>query len=174
MMFISHILSGIVMLKLFSLVFPIIPFNSLAILFVICLQLLPDMDILWAKNLSSHHESYFHAPIFWISLSLVLMLFSSITNLVPMWFAYIVLIQTLSHLLFDYITARTAGIPIFYPFVKKEYSLFPLNKKHGDFNQFSLKAQLDFLKLYSKNNVLLFFEIILCVFGIIALIIYYI
>jgi hypothetical protein len=170
-MFISHILSGILMLKIFSTVFPNIPFNAGVIIITIILQLLPDIDILWAKNLSSHHESYFHAPLFWIGIFLILTLISNITHIFGMWIAYVFIIQTLSHLFFDYITARTAGIQLFYPFIEKEYSLFPLNKKHGDFKPFELKAQLNFFKPYSENMRLLFFEIIICVLGIVALLI---
>lgn len=159
------------MLKISSIIFPSIPFNINAILITIFLQILPDLDILWSKNLSSHHESYFHAPIFWIAIFLVLIIISKITNIFASWIAYLFIIQVLSHLFFDYITARTAGIPIIYPFIKKEYSLYPLNKKHGNFKPFELKAQLNFLKPYLKNKILLLFEIIVSVLGVIVLII---
>ncbi len=174
MMFISHILSGIFLLKLSSIIFPIIPFNILTILFVVFLQLLPDFDILWSKNLSSHHESYFHAPIFWLGLGIalyVVLYIVGIDNSISQWIAYLVIIQTLSHLLFDYITARTAGIILFYPFNKKEYSLCVLNKKHGEFSSSSIKAQFKFLKHYVKNKLLLYFEIIMCLLGIVLLVI---
>jgi len=179
-MFLSHILSGIFVLKIFSSLFPSIPFNTQTILITLFLQILPDLDVLWSKNLSSHHESYFHAPLFWIGIATIIVIMHEIliisnikqlANIIPLWLAYIVLIQVISHLLFDYITARTAGIILFYPFNKKEYSLYKLNKKKGEFNSFEIKSQFKFLKHYSKNKLLLGFEILMSILGILSLII---
>jgi hypothetical protein len=171
MMFLSHILLGIFVLKMVSSIFPTIPFNLQTILITLVLQLLPDLDVFWAKDLSSHHKSYFHAPIFWIGISVIIFIISNITKIIPVWISYIVLIQTVSHLLFDYITARTAGIILYYPFGKKEYSLFKLNKKQGEFNSFEISLQFKFLKHYFENKFLLFFEIIVCILGIVVLLI---
>jgi len=169
-MLISHLLSSILILRILSSIIPPLSFNLQTVILSMVFQMLPDLDIFWAKKLNSHHITFFHSPSFWITVFVVFLFLNLITNLFPFWILYLYIVQIMSHLFFDFITGRTAGIPILYPFNKKEFSLFPLNKNQGNFKPFTISKEIKFFKFYLKNRILIVFEFLLCILGVLAII----
>ncbi|OGG95768.1 hypothetical protein A2V95_01035 [Candidatus Kuenenbacteria bacterium RBG_16_41_7] len=131
--------------------------------------MLPDLDILWAKKLNSHHVTYLHSPLFWIAIFIVLYIINFLFNLFGNWILYLYSFQVILHLLFDFIAGRTGGIPLLYPFVKREFSFLPLNKSRGDFHPSNIKEVIKFLKYYSTSKIQIAFEVLLCILGIAAI-----
>jgi len=168
---ISHLLSSIFISRMFTLVFPFLEFNFKLIILSMMFQMLPDLDIFWAKKLNSHHITYFHSPLLWIIIFLIGLFSNSLFNLFSNWILYLFIVQVISHLFFDFMTGRTAGIPIFYPFKKKEFSLFPLNKEQGNFRPFNPKEEMTFFKYYLKSKIQVIFEILMWILGIASMLI---
>mgnify|MGYP001576431308 CR=1 FL=1 len=168
---ISHLLSSIFILRIITIFFPTATFNFQTILLSMGFQILPDLDIFRAKKLNSHHVTYFHSPLFWIIIFTVLFVFNQFFSIVPIWLILLFIIQVLMHLFFDFMTGRAAGIPLLYPFIKKEFSILPLNKNHGNFKPFSLKDEIKFLKYYLKSKSQILFELTVWILGIISLLV---
>jgi hypothetical protein len=165
----AHILSSVFILRISSVVYLSIPYNFETALLSIVFHMLPDLDIFWAKKINSHRITYWHAPLFWITIFIVLEIINFFYSLLPSWILPLFIIQVIFHLVFDFITARTGGIPILFPFIKKEYSLFSLNKTQGNFYPLSFKGWWQFLKFYFKNKLQVTFELSLCLLGILAI-----
>lgn len=166
----SHILGSVFILKALSLTSLSVPYNFKTAILAIAFQILPDLDIFWAKKLNSHHVTYFHSPLFWIIIFFILYLVNSFFNLFGNWVIYLYIIQVISHLLFDFITGRAGGIPLLYPFMKKEFSFLPLNKSEGNFRPSNIKEWIKFLKYYSTSRGQVAFELLLCVLGIVSIV----
>jgi len=166
----SHILSSVLILRILSFISVSIPYNFKTIILSIAFHMLPDMDIFWAKKLNSHHVTYFHSPLFWLATFIVFYIINSIFGLFGNWILFLYTAQIILHLLFDFITGRAGGIPLLYPFVKREFSFLPLNKMQGDFHPFKIKEMIKFLKYYSTSKVQVTFELLLCVLGVVAIV----
>ena len=171
MMVSSHIISSMfVLLILNKLAQEAYPFSGLMILLSIIFSSLPDLDGLWIEKMKDHHQSYFHAPLFWVLISAILALFA------PLWIPGLLLAQLAGHFVADYLTAFTAGIAWFYSFNKKESSFLPLHKELGNFAIF-VKTKEDkekrkrYTKAYYANKKYLLIEIIAVVLGIVSFII---
>ena len=164
---ISHAATGIFILRIFSFFNPAVLFNLPGILIAILLSLLPDIDIFWAKKLNTH-KSFLHAPLPWILLFVILYSINFFTHFVSTWILYFLIVQALAHILLDYITCRTAGVKIFYPFQNKEYSLFPHTKSYGNLELHEIvgKKSKNFWKHYLKNKNLVFFELLTWLLGV--------
>jgi len=152
---ISHGILGILFYKILNIINPelfIININILIIIFII--SNIPDIDIIWAKTLESHHKSLLHIPLFWIGIYIFSLFFINYI------FSTIFIICIILHLISDYICARTAGIKLFYPINNKEYSLYKLDKPKGikKIYKQNKKEKLDFMKFYLKNKKLIAFE----------------
>lgn len=160
---ISHGISSFLVLKLFAIFSEKINEYSLWLLILsMFFANLPDLDSLWNKvKLKDHHKGYFHAPLFWIGVFGIIALFGLISGFYSWIFAFLFLSQVLFHLFTDWFTARTAGIAWFYPFSKKEFSLFKVKKDLGNFYalQPKGKAYSDFKKFYWSNWFLVGSEI---------------
>jgi len=108
-----------------------------------------------------------HTPIFWATLAVITVIFlPEAAN-----YTLVGLLIVLAHLLTDLITARTAGIPIFYPLSKKEYSLVKTNKSWGKMkptNVFSQRYK-KYIYRYFQNKKLIAFEGMIILVGIYSL-----
>lgn len=162
---VSHGLTGLLMLTICEHISPDFFSNSLfLIVFAVGFSMIPDIDGLWKPMLiRDHHKSLFHAPVFWLGIGGAIMLveytlFSQVFGL-----GFLFILTTQSHFLFDYITAREAGIAWLYPFNKKEYSLFPMQEYVGDFDFIRSPSHLRkaYYTYYFSNVKLLAFEIII-------------
>ncbi|MBU4351389.1 metal-dependent hydrolase [Patescibacteria group bacterium] len=165
----SHLLSSVFILRILSLTITPIPYDFKTVILSITFHMLPDLDIFWAKKLNSHHVTYLHSPLFWIFTFLIFYFVNSLFDLFGNWVLYLYITQIILHLLFDFITGRAGGIPLLYPFVKKEFSFLPLNKAQGDFQPFNIKETIKFLKYYFTSKGQIAFELSLCVLGIISI-----
>lgn len=165
----SHILSSVFILRILSLTAISIPYNLKTAILSTAFHMLPDLDIFWAKKLNSHHVTYWHSPLFWVAIFVVLYIINSLFNLFGNWILYLFVVQVILHLLFDFITGRTGGIPLLYPFVKREFSFSPLNKTQGNFSPSNTGEVIKFLKYYFTSKGQIMFEMLLCVLGIMAI-----
>lgn len=172
MIFLSHILSSIFILKVLHYASPSeFPVNIYSIALSIFFAILPDVDFFMSDKLHSHRKTLFHAPLSFIILFLAGFLANYLFDLFPFWILYLFIAQAAFHLISDIITARSCGIYVFYPFSEKEYSLFHLEKYYGDFHPMRIasKEYRRFWKHYLKNKILLGFELFVIVAGIISL-----
>jgi hypothetical protein len=136
--------------------------SSIILLLIFLISILPDIDGLWSKKLKDHHKGFFHSPIFWILITILLLFLTNKENAIL--FGCLILF----HLICDLITGRTAGIPLFYPISSKEYSLIKTHPRWGDIDPnhpFSKKFRM-YIGNYFKNTPLIAFEIILTLLGI--------
>jgi hypothetical protein len=139
---------------------------SLITKFAVFGSLAPDVDGLFGKQVKDHRKTPFHAPLVWL-------LFLLITSLVAFFagarqtlvFILAFSLGALSHLFLDWFSGRTTGIRIFYPFSKKQYSLFPIEPEKGAFSIFpirkNLNKYLEFERYCLKNKFLVLAEIII-------------
>jgi hypothetical protein len=165
MLFPAHALLGLLILRIAIELNPEYYSKSVFfIIFSIIAALLPDLDALGKGKLKDHHKSLFHAPFFW---GVIFMIFLEIHLALALLFGA----QIFAHLLLDYITARTAGIALFYPYSIKEFSVIPLRPLNGNFHLLELRKLERYLKFYFKNRLLTAIEISICILGIIAIII---
>jgi len=163
----SHGFSGyLIYLILIKLSFiSLIPSPKILIL-IFLVSMLPDLDGLWSKKLKNHHKGFFHSPIFWIIIAILT------SYIIQKQYSILFGSLILFHLFCDFITGRTTGIPLFYPFSSKEYSLVKTKSRWGEINPkhpFSKKFKM-YIKHYFKNTPLIIFEIIMNLLGIISLI----
>ena len=161
----SHALSGVIVLRVLIFLMPeqYSMSTSLIVLSLIFANM-PDMDIFFSKTVKNHHNSPFHAPLFWILVSAISLFFMHWS------IALLLLLCVLVHTLLDYIAARTAGIFFFYPFSANEYSLFPMKKEAGNFNliKFDKKSFNTYIKNYMKNVPMVIVEVLVFVLGVLA------
>ncbi len=132
--------------------------SGLNLALIALFSLLPDFDALWNRRIASHHQTYFHAPIFWVAVT------SAGFQIFPQ--ASIILgFATLFHLLTDFVTGRTIGIPFFYPVKKTEYSLaegYDATKNLDMLKPEKSRLQAHLSK-YLENKPLVVFELTLTV-----------
>lgn len=161
----SHFFTGY-LIGLFLTISGLVDLSNTTVALFGILSLLPDADAIWHSKIKSHHNSLFHAPLFWIIISILILFVSKEM-------AIIIFFITLTHILTDFITGRTVGIAFLYPIKDKEYSLYPLNDETGSLNP--VKPQKELLKqhlsFYIENKKLLIFEGLLTISGAISLII---
>ena len=160
-----HAISGMFFLFVLNYINPeMFPFSGLLIVLSLVLPMLPDLDSLWIEKMKDHHQSFTHAPLFWVTVSIVVYFF------IP-WLSILIFFQLMGHFLGDYIAAFSAGIAWFYPFNKKETSLYPLHKELGNYAIFAKTAEdkrkrMLFMKEYYKHKKLVVMEIVAVVLGI--------
>jgi len=161
----SHGVSGFIILFLLirftEYNYIITPLFLLAVFFI---SFIPDLSGLWTKQLKHHPRDFLHAPLFWI----IILIVGFFTRSEKYFVLGISLI--LFHLFLDYITGRTTGIMIFYPFKKKEYSLKKTHPKWGSINQPNLfhKNYKKYISHFLEDKKLIIFQIIILLLGIIC------
>lgn len=132
----------------------------------------PDIDGFFGSKLNSHRYTVFHAPLFWIGLVTLTFLIGRLINSVVIQKGVLVFaVGVFSHLFLDWVSARTCGIMLFYPFSKKPYSLFPLKPEMGNVPTFPEKSHLKFWKFYLENKFLIGAEASILFLGILAILV---
>lgn len=143
----AHIASGYLIYKLSESSVQIhadVPVLGLAIVG----SLIPDIDGLFGNKLNNHRYTIFHAPLFWFSVVTLLYIVGVVLHSVVIQQGIGVFgVGVFIHLLLDWMSARTCGIMLWFPFSKKIYSLFP-GKKYASF-----------WKFYCSNKSLITLEI---------------
>jgi len=138
----------------------------LALIIYFFISFMPDISILWSKKLKGHHRNLLHAPIFWI-------LFLFVGFLVGVQ-KYTILIGslTLYHLFCDFLTAKITGVPLFYPFSEKEYSLKKTSPRMGLINPLNplKKGYKKYVLYFLKDKTLLIIQASFIIAGLISLI----
>jgi len=139
------------------------PHENILLTAVLAGSLAPDIDGLFGNAIKDHHNTVFHAPLFWLLLLIVAKYTAASfapNFLLPvaLFFAGVFL-----HLLLDWISARTGGIRLWYPFSRKVYSLCKLHPEKGDVPIFSLRQQASFWKHYLSSKWLIGLEIIIII-----------
>lgn len=128
-------------------------------------SLLPDIDVLWRPELNQHHESVTHTPLLWALVSTAAYIFNP-------GIGFTVAAASGFHILCDYITGRTSGVPLLYPLSSQQYSLYPTNPETGDFN--TLRPEKEklskHLSAYLENKTQLMYELAVNVAGFISMI----
>jgi membrane-bound metal-dependent hydrolase YbcI (DUF457 family) len=129
-------------------------------------SLVPDIDGLFGKQLKDHRKTVFHAPLFWLLvMSTICLIIYFYTNKQGLIYYLAFSFGVLSHLFLDWFSGRTAGIRIFYPFSKKQYSLFTLDPTKGAVGVFPNKKNfhkyLVYVRFFCKNKFLVLAEIII-------------
>lgn len=163
----THIATGYIISEVFINRFNLSQTNSLLITTIaIAGSMAPDIDGLFGLPIKDHHKTVFHAPIFWGLLVLLISFISFfIKNELIVIFITVFGSGVFIHLFSDWLTGRTAGIMIFYPFSKKQYSLSPLKPEKGNVpifpNKKNIKKYLEFFRYYFENKFLTFTEILI-------------
>lgn len=127
-------------------------------------SLFPDIDIFFGKKINEHRNSIFHTPFLYFCL--VCLFFLAGIFWEKMWIYMIAFaFGAFSHLFLDWVSGRTIGVRIFYPFSKTTYSLFPLTPQMGNItlvpNRKNLNAYTSWLRFFFRNRFLVICEILI-------------
>jgi len=164
----SHSLAGVVLLKGLEVIAPeTFPMTSELIWYTVIFANAPDFDAWKSKTVKDHHNTPFHSPLFWLGLGGLASIFNAWLPLNIIW---LIVFQALFHIFTDYITARTTGPMLFWPFKRKNYGIIGFTPEYGNFDRGSWEGWKRLIKFWMKNKVMLSIEIALSVFGIIFLI----
>lgn len=171
MFFLPHMMSSVIVLYILNSLFPTIPINPFTIIISMLFSYLPDIDSFWSATLKDHSAQVPHFPMFWIVLSVILYLLPVPFNIISTTVIILLLVQTVFHIIFDYITARCAGIMLFYPFSKRKFSFCKLKPSVGNFNllKLDMKTAKKYIKFYVSNVPMTIFEIAIILVGLIIL-----
>lgn len=165
----AHLAAGYLAIKLVDNINPSLGFGANELLLAgVVGSALPDVDFVFFKHIKDHHNSWFHAPSFWMFICLILILISLfLSNQGFRNISIALSIGLFTHLFLDWFAGRTAGIRVFYPISKKMFSLYPLNPQKGKVTTSLIpkKEHWEFFKFYSQNKFLLSVEILLIVLG---------
>ncbi len=159
----SHVAGGYLGYRLSTDVLKVFPQSDLLLATAILGAVIPDIDALFYHDLRDHHDSWLHYPVFWIILIGSLLLVNQVGRIIIPEYILSFIIGLTSHFLLDWLSARMAGMKLFFPLSRKSYSLFPLDKteiKHISCWDF-LQPKSEYNRMYVKNKVLLYFEVIL-------------
>ena len=172
---IAHLSAGLAVYKISSISNLQIE-NSILMGTALLGSLAPDIDGLFGSKMKDHRYTIFHAPIFWLSIYLITHALLT-TFGYQQFLTYLItfIIGTFIHLLLDFLSARTSGVWIFYPFSKRAYSLFKLQPEMGDTSVFpSLKDRryVEFWKFYLQNKVLVIIEVLFILFSLLIFLFY--
>jgi hypothetical protein len=146
--------------------------TSAFILLSAIFAIFPDLDILWSKSLKDHHDSAFHMPFFWATVTVLFLVLGLSVKWVDTYVVLLLFIQVFVHLTLDFITGRFAGLKLLAPFSDTWYSMFELKPRHGNFNVKNIDKNVlrRYINYYFKNKTLITFESSFIALGIIVLI----
>lgn len=162
MLFPTHLATGHLLLKGICLVekTSCSQENPLNLLIMIG-AIFPDIDAFFVKRVNKHRNTFMHAPLFWICF----VLFSTLVGFQK--YALAFGIGIFSHLFLDWLSGRTIGIRLLYPFSKKSYSLFPLHPEVGNIgfipNKKNWSDYKRWLRFLFKNPFLVICEFIILI-----------
>jgi len=117
----------------------------------------PDFDILSGKGLTKHRESWLHAPVFWIAAYLISIMLNRIIMFSYL-YVHVFFINVFIHMVLDWFSGRAAGVRIFYPFSKKDYTLYKFKAELDKNGVVSKVSYLDMFKSYLENKLLVIVE----------------
>jgi len=163
---ISHGMSSFYVVMVLSQIYgPIYEVSLPMLLVYFFVSFIPDIGGFWINELKNHHHHILHTPIIWILILIIGILFGY-----TKWAILIVSI-IIFHLVTDFVTGRTAGVLIFYPFSKKEYSLEKTHPQNGNVNikRIFRRNFWSYVKFYFSNKILISFEVTMIVIGLISL-----
>jgi hypothetical protein len=171
---VSHMFSGIIILKILNLINPDnYIFSTDLILLSMFFSILPDFEGLWSKKkMHEHHETPFHTTLFWMTIAFIMLMINFFIDGITIYTVFLLIIMVLAHLCFDYIFGRFSGVPILQPFTSRQYSLFEVLHFGGDINPRHIhkKKYKKLVKTYFENKILIGIEVSIWVIGIILLI----
>lgn len=165
----AHVAAGYLTTQVVDLINPSLGFNSPGIIITaIVAGNLPDLDVLFVKDMTKHRNTITHAPLFWLIVIGGFLITSKIVDN-DLFFRYFLAVGlgVFSHFFTDWFAARglEGGIRLFYPFSKKHYGLYPLKKEKVKFEGIKTLFQKDFIKYYMKNSFLFYSEVALTLAG---------
>ncbi len=167
----AHVAVGYLATQLVDFINPSLHFNDPGIIIAgIVGGNLPDFDVFFVKDITKHRNTITHAPLFWL---LVIGGFLAASYLMGnnLFFRYFLAlgVGVLSHFLTDWFAARglDGGIRLLYPFSKKHYGLYPLEKEKIKFEGIQTMFKREFIKYYMENSFLFYSEAALILIGLI-------
>ena len=145
--------------------------KRLIILLAILGAFAPDIDGFFGNKMNNHRYTPFHAPLFWFLIFVIGYIGGIILKKPEIKTGILIFtISVFSHLFLDWISARTGGIRIFYPFSKKIYSLFHLKPEKGNITVLPNKKHLQFWLFYLENKFLIGVEVLVILAGLLVFI----
>jgi general stress protein CsbA len=123
----------------------------------------PDIDGLRPTAIATH-RTFPHAPLFWITVCAAGFLLAHLKyNKLFKTITVVVLINVAGHLVLDWFSGRTAGIPLLWPFDARYFNLFPIDPSKG---QHSLwQPTKEYFAFYLQNKWVAATEILILVSG---------
>lgn len=159
----SHFFSGLLIAAAIQLS-GFMEINGFLIALAVIASLIPDVDGFYTDELRDHHDGYLHAPIFWAAVT-ILVYFLGFPSV-----ATIGGISVFFHLFTDYVTARTVGIKILYPFSNQDFSLYKVESDYGIMNPSNPDKEdlIRLLNYYKQNRLLVLFEALINLSGLLS------
>lgn len=128
----------------------------------------PDIDGLFGSNLNVHRYTVFHAPLCYLFLFVISSLLGKLLkNVFIQKITTVFTISVLIHLFLDWVSARTCGIMLFYPFSSKPFSLLPIKSEMGNMPVLPDKNSFRFWSFYLENKFLVAIELMVIVSGLV-------
>lgn len=122
--------------------------------------MISDVDgLFYIGRLRDHHDTPLHTPSFWMAVFVILSVANNVTHETFQPYITGSFIGVSSHLFLDWYAGRVAGLRVFYPFSKKRYSLFPLQRDKGVF-KFDAHGIREYIKFYVSNRFLIVSEVL--------------
>lgn len=127
----AHIAIGLVIAKTFNNYTPSQYDSGFVYTSSVFFSVLPDLNILWHRNISTHHKDFFHYPLLWLLIGLI-------TILINQFLGLLFTINLVVHFLMDTL-GWTTGIYWLMPWNNNEFSFAPLQKERVNY---SLKQRI--------------------------------
>jgi hypothetical protein len=165
----AHVAAGYLTTQIVDVINPSLQFNTVEMIIVgIVAGNLPDLDVLFVKDMTKHRNTITHAPLFWLVVVGVILIGSRLMNS-ELVFRYSLALGLglFSHFFTDWFAARglDGGIRLLYPFSKKHYGLFPLKKDKIKFEGIQTMFKWEFIEYYTENSFLFWSEAVLILAG---------
>ena len=165
----AHVAAGYLTTQIVDLINPSLGFNSPGIIITaIVAGNLPDLDVLFVKDMTKHRNTITHTPLFWMVVIGGFLVTSKMMGN-DLFFQYFLALGlgVFSHFFTDWFAARglDGGIRLLYPFSKKHYGLFPLKKEKMKFEGIQTMFKKKFIKYYMENSFLFYSEVTLVLTG---------
>src|SRR3989344_1745006 len=126
--------------------------------------IIPDIDAFFGAAMKDHRNTVFHGPLFWLSVCTAAFIVGQATFPAIKLHLLAFLAGALVHLFLDWFSGRTSGVRIFYPFSRKNFSLFPLRPERGTVptipGKDSFKEWVAFWRFYFSQRFLVIVELL--------------
>jgi membrane-bound metal-dependent hydrolase YbcI (DUF457 family) len=163
----AHLSSGLLVSKLYKASWAGIS-GRMVLRTAIVGSFFPDIDGLFGSNLNVHRYTMFHAPLCYLFLFAIFFLLGKfLKNVSIQKIAIVFTTSVLIHLFLDWVSARTCGVMLFYPFSSKPFSLLPIKPEMGDMSVLPDKNSFRFWSFYLENKFLVAIELVVIVLGLV-------